>query len=156
MKKINNKGFTIYELIAVFIATGLLFWLVVFVHTGISVNSRNDLRVSRIKNTQAALESYYSKNGHYPSLTDLNNLNFRNKEMPNFDQSNLMDPLSKLSTQKLSISSTPMMEIFAYEVTDSDGHSCEKDPMLCSKYNLVATYEGKVSNSKYYIRQNID
>jgi Tfp pilus assembly protein PilE len=156
MKKINNKGFTVYELIATIIATFLLSWLVLYVHKGITVNSRNDLRVTRIKNTQSELESYYSRNGHYPSLTDLNNVNFRNKELTNFDQSNLLDPLSKLSTQNLVLSSSPMNDMFAYEVTDSNGNSCEKDDMLCSKYNLTASYEGKVSNSKYYVRQNID
>jgi len=156
MKKINNNGFTIYELIVVIIGTCFLAWLVFYVHQGISINTRNDQRVTKIKNTQSVLETYYSKNGHYPSLSDLNNLDFRNKELVNFDQSNLLDPSSKDSTQNLELSSMPMKDMFAYEITDSNGNSCEKDDMLCSKYNLIATYEGKVNKNNYYIRKNID
>lgn len=156
MKKINSKGFTIYELLAVIIATCLLGWLVIYTHKGISINSRNDLRVTRIKATQTTLESYYANNGHYPSLKDLNSLDFRNKELKNFNQSNLLDPLSKSSTENLVLSSKPMKDVFSYEVTDSNGNSCENDDTLCSKYNLIATYEGKVNKKSSYIRQNID
>jgi len=49
-----------------------------------------------------------------------------------------------------------MKDMFAYEITDSNGGSCEKDDLLCSKYNLIATYEGKVNKNSYYIRKNID
>ena len=68
MKKINNKGFTIYELIVVIIGTCFLAWLVFYVHQGISINTRNDQRVTKIKNTQSVLETYYSKKeeDHYP------------------------------------------------------------------------------------------
>lgn len=156
MKKLNNKGFTIYELLVVIIAVVLLSWLVLATHNTIAINSRNADRQNRIKNTQSELEQYYSKNGHYPSLKEMNSSDFRNSQLQGFDLNNLIDPLSKANTSNVKLSDHPAAKIFAYEVTDSNGKPCENDSSLCSKYNLVATYEGKVNKSTEYIRQNID
>jgi|APCry1669192319_1035405.scaffolds.fasta_scaffold00013_27 Tfp pilus assembly protein PilE len=156
MKKLNNKGFTIYELLVVILAVFLLSWLALATHNTISVNNRNTERQNRIKKTQTALEQYYSKNGHYPSLKDINSPDFRNTQLQGFDQNNLIDPLSKADSSNVKLSEHPASKVLAYEVTDNNGKSCESDSSLCSKYNLVATYEGKVNKSTVYIRQNID
>ena len=155
-KKLNNKGFTIYELFAVILAVVFLSWLVLSAHNIISVNSRNSLRQVRVKNIQTALERYYSKNGHYPSLKDINSTSFRSNELPGFNTNNLLDPKSKLSDGVVQLSSLPQTGYIAYQVSDVNGKSCENDDTLCSKYNIVATYEGKVNKSSTYIRQNID
>lgn len=154
-KKINQNGFTIVELIAVIIVVIVLFGLLIYTHNAIQINKRNDQRVKDIKAIQTNLEQFYSQNGYYPSLKDLNSSLFRANSLKNLNSNILVDP-SNSTKGSIVILPAPKPGYFSYTVTDSAGKACENDDTNCAKYTLTATYESKVNGKKYYSRQNID
>jgi hypothetical protein len=46
----------------------------------------------------------------------------------------------------------PRAKVYAYQVRDSKGASCEADATQCAKYTLTATF----STGKTYTKQNLD
>ncbi len=65
----QRKGFTLIELLVVIAIIGLLSTLAVVALNGARQKSRDAKRVSDIKQTQTALELYYSDNQQYPDAT---------------------------------------------------------------------------------------
>src|SRR5476651_2009638 len=99
--KKNNKGFTIVELLIVIVVIGILALLVITTYSGIQAKARNSKRSSDIKSLQTQLEAYFSQNGYYPSLGDMNtgtaantsaNSTWAATNMKSLDQNALVDP----------------------------------------------------------------
>ena len=61
------KGFTLLELLVVIGIIGLLASIIVVNLTGARKKARDIKRVADIRTIQPALESYYGKNGYYPT-----------------------------------------------------------------------------------------
>jgi prepilin-type N-terminal cleavage/methylation domain-containing protein len=74
MEKINKKreGFTLVELLVVIAIIGLLSTLSVVALSNARQKSRDAKRVADIKQTQTALELYYSDNSKYPPTLTFN------------------------------------------------------------------------------------
>lgn len=158
MIRIKNRqnGFTIVELLIIIVVIAILVAIILATHSGIEVKTNNNTRQADIQYLQTQLETYDSQNGHYPSLTDINSVSWRDKNMPGFNTSKMIDPSSDQTTADAHLSPSPAADIYSYQVTDSNGNSCESDDTNCAQYTLTATYQGKDDGSKTYVKQNID
>jgi prepilin-type N-terminal cleavage/methylation domain-containing protein len=152
--KKNDKGFTIVELLIVIVAIGILVLLVVTTYSGIQAKARNSKRQSDIATIQTQLEAFYSQNGYYPSLHDMNSENWLNANMKTLDQESLIDP-SSVAQSKI-LANKPTKDQYSYQVSDSGGNSCEKVDTECAQYTLTSEYEGVVNGSTTFTKSNID
>ena len=134
-RNLNNKGFTIVELLIVIVVIGILALLVITTYSGIQAKARNSKRASDVKSLQTQIEAYFSQNGFYPNA--------------------LIDPSNP--TQSKTLVAAPVAKSYSYAVTQSDGStSCESDDTGCAKYTLTATYEGTLNGSGTAVAQNLD
>lgn len=152
--KKQAKGFTIVELLIVIVVIGILALLVITTYSGIQAKARNSKRQTDIQSLQTQLEAFFSQNGYYPSLTDMNSQTWLGTNMKSLDQNALIDPSNP--TQSKTLLSAPAAKSYAYAVTDSSGNSCETDDTTCAKYTLTATYEGTVNGASTYTKSNLD
>ncbi|HEY5442516.1 MAG TPA: prepilin-type N-terminal cleavage/methylation domain-containing protein [Candidatus Saccharimonadales bacterium] len=154
--KKRNQGFTIVELLIVIVVIGILALLVITTYSGIQAKARNSKRQSDVKSLQTQLEAFFSQNGYYPSLTDMNGSTWLSTNMKSLDQNALIDP-SNPSQSKTLVAGDGTAKSYAYKVTQSDGStSCESDDTTCAKYTLTATYEGKVNGADTFTASNLD
>lgn len=150
----NSKGFTIVELLIVIVVIGILALLVVTTYSGIQQKARNSKRQVDIKSLQTQLEGFYSSNGYYPSLTNMNSSSFLSTSMKSLDQGALTDPSN--ATQSKTLLAAPAAKSYAYAVTTSTGTSCESDATTCAGYTLTATFEGTVNGSTTFVKTNLN
>ncbi len=153
----KDGGFTVIELLIVIVVIGILAAIVISTYSGIQVKERNSKRQTDIVAIQTQLEAFYSQNGYYPSSKDINNAKWRDKNMPNLNPSDMIDPSS--SNQNAADASLALLaapKVFSYQVTDSNGNSCESVDTNCAKYTLTATYEGSVNGQSTYVKKNLD
>src|SRR5438270_863968 len=90
--KKRNQGFTIVELLIVIVVIGILALLVITTYSGIQAKARNSKRSSDVKSLQTHIEAFFSQNGYYPSLADMNNGSWLTTNMKSLDQNALVDP----------------------------------------------------------------
>jgi len=152
--KKRDQGFTIVELLIVIVVIGILALLVITTYSGIQAKARNSKRQTDVQSIQTQLEAFFSQNGYYPSLTDLNSSTWLGTNMKSLDQNALIDPSNPTNSKTLA--SSPAAKQYSYAVTDSSGNSCEADDTTCAKYTLTATYEGTVNGSSTYTKSNLD
>jgi len=152
--KKRNQGFTIVELLIVIVVIGILALLVITTYSGIQQKARNSKRQTDVQSIQTQLEAFFSQNGYYPSLADLNSSSWLGSNMKSLDQNALIDP--KNPTQSKTLASAPAANQYSYEVTDSSGNSCETTDTNCAKYTLTASYEGTVNGATTYTKSNLD
>ena len=152
--KKRNQGFTIVELLIVIVVIGILALLVITTYSGIQAKARNSKRQTDIASLQTQLEAFFSQNGYYPSLTDMNSGTWLTANMKSLDQNALIDPSNP--TQSKTLVATPAAKSYAYAVSDSSGNSCEATDTNCAQYTLTATYEGTVNGASTYAKSNLD
>lgn len=153
-RNLNSKGFTIVELLIVIVVIGILALLVITTYSGIQAKARNSKRQTDVQSIQTQLEAFFSQNGYYPSLTDMNSSSWLDTNMKSLDQNALIDPSSPSSSKTLA--SSPTAKQYSYAVTNSSGGSCESDDTTCAKYTLTAEYEGTVNGQTQYQKSNLD
>ncbi|MEK7599669.1 MAG: prepilin-type N-terminal cleavage/methylation domain-containing protein [Patescibacteria group bacterium] len=152
--KKRNQGFTIVELLIVIVVIGILALLVITTYSGIQAKARNSKRQTDVQSIQTQLEAFFSQNGYYPSLTDMNSATWLTTNMKSLDQNALIDP--KNPTQSKTLLTAPAANSYSYAVTDSSDASCEATDTNCAKYTLTATYEGTVNGATTYTKSNLD
>src|ERR1700733_9200630 len=152
--KKRNKGFTIVELLIVIVVIGILALLVITTYSGIQAKARNAKRQTDIQSLQTQLEAFFSQNGYYPSLTDMNSSTWLATNMKSLDQNALSDPSNP--TQSKTLLATPALKSYAYAVSNSAGTSCESADTTCAQYTLTADYEGTVNGQTQYTKSNLD
>lgn len=148
MKKINNQGVTIIELLVLVVIIGILSGLIISTHAGISEKQHNDTRQQDISEIRDELEVYYTQYNKYPTLNELNDTSWRTKYMKGLDSGVLQDPSSHTNT----IVSKPAKDIYAYTVTAASGKACDNVKILCTQYTLTATLEGGGT----YVKNNLN
>jgi len=153
-RNLNSKGFTIVELLIVIVVIGILALLVITTYSGIQAKARNSQRQTDVQSIQTQLEAFYSQNGYYPSLGDMNSTSWLGTNMKSLDKDALIDPSNPSNSQTLA--SSPTAKQYSYAVTNSSDASCETDDTTCAKYTLTATYEGTVNGQTTYQKSNLD
>jgi prepilin-type N-terminal cleavage/methylation domain-containing protein len=155
-RNLNNKGFTIVELLIVIVVIGILALLVITTYSGIQAKARNSKRQTDVQSIQTQLEAFFSQNGYYPNLGDMNDSTWLNTNMKSLDQNALIDPSNPTNSKTLA--DTPTDKQYSYQVTKSDGSSCEGtgNDTSCAKYTLTAKYEGTVNGQTEYQKSNLD
>jgi hypothetical protein len=120
-------------------------------------SKQNDSRQTDIQALQTQLEAYFSQNGFYPSLSDMNSADWRSVYMKSLDPTTLVDPLSSCNPATTEcLLTAPAAKAYSYQVQDSQGNDCENDDMQCAKYTLTATYEGTVNGATTFSKSNLD
>jgi Tfp pilus assembly protein PilE len=160
----NSKGFTIIELVIILLVIIVLAALVFKNYDSIQARSRNTTRQNDLKMLQQKIESFYSNNGYFPNLSDLNSPSWRDKNMPGLDTNTLVDPLSKCdpsSSACLGGNDKAIPKQYEYYASQSDGDSCDgklgsKADQNCAQYQLIASYEGDFNGARTDKLQNLD
>jgi len=155
--KKSNKGFTIVELLIVIVVIGILALLVITTYSGIQQKARNSKRQTDLQSLQTQLEAFFSQNGYYPNLTDMNSSSWLDTNMKSLDQNALIDPSN--ATQSKTLVGTPTVKSYSYAATDSSGNTCDgasPADQSCAKYTLTAKYEGTVNGADSYVKSNLD
>ena len=106
--------------------------------SGDTSTKANDIRrQTNISALQTQLEAFYSENGYYPSLADMNSDSWLRANLKSLDRSALVDPDNASQSQKLV--AAPATKSYAYAVADATDKSCEAAHESCAKYKLTAT-----------------
>ena len=148
MKKMDNHGVTVIELLVLVVIIGILSGLIFSTHAGIAEKQRDDTRQQDISEIRDELEAYYTQNNKYPTLSELNDETWRAKNMKGLDSSVLQDPSSHSNI----IIGKPAKDVYAYTVTAASGKSCDNIKALCTQYTLTATLEGGGT----YVKDNLN
>ena len=120
-------------------------------------NKHNASRQTDIQALQTQLEAYFSQNGFYPSLSDMNSPSWRATYIKTLNPAALVDPLSLCDPVTAEcLLTAPAAKAYSYQVQDSQGNDCENDDMQCAKYTLTATYEGTVNGATTFTKSNLD
>lgn len=154
--KKRNQGFTIVELLIVIVVIGILALLVITTYSGIQSKARNSQRQTDVASIQTQLEAFYSQNGYYPSLANLNSESWRQTNMKSLDDESLIDPSNPTASKTLLATGSATSKQYIYAVTNSAGTSCESDATTCAQYTLTAYYEGTVNGASTYVKKNLD
>ena len=160
----NSDGFTIVELVIITLVILVLAALVFKTYNSIQARSRNTTRQNNLLSLQHKIESFYSNNGYFPNLSDLNDPTWRTKNMPSLDNGSLVDPLASCDPSKTACvggSDKAVPKHYEYYPTQSDGASCEgkvgsKADQTCAQYKLFASYEGNFNGARVDELQNLD
>ena len=149
MKKISpSRGFTILELMVVIVILFILAALIALTASGVQSKNRNGDRQADIDTLRGQLEGYYAGTDKYPTLANLNDSGWRSKNMPRLKDGSIDDPswandvAACTKDGKASLATSPAANCYSYQVTASDGSSCDNDKVPCAHYTLTATLEG--------------
>ena len=139
-----SRGFTVLELMVILVIIGILAAVIFTTYAGIKESERNTTRQNDVTALKKSLELYYTENQKYPSLTEINDTDWRTQNMPTLDPNTLRDP----SSNTVTLSAQPSPHMYAYIVKATDGSNCDNATKLCASYTLTATLEGGGTYSK--------
>ncbi len=140
----KERGFTIVELLIIIITIGLLVGIFFTTFTDIGRKRRNSERQQDVKTIQHAIEDYYSQKERYPSLAQINDVNWRSKNIKSLSNDDITDPSSKQSA----LSPAPAAKVYSYAPATTDGAPCDNVTLDCMKYVLTATQEDAEAYAK--------
>ncbi|MFZ1483787.1 MAG: type II secretion system protein [Candidatus Saccharimonadales bacterium] len=144
----KNKGFTIVELLIVIVVIGILATLVIVTFTGIQQKGRNAQRQTDINALNGHVEAYYAQTGYYPTVDNVNDLDFRRDNMKGLDPEALKDP--KATGPNINDGASSATQ-YGYAVSPA---GCNNTTTLCDTYVLTATLEGSSPAVVYTKRSN--
>lgn len=139
--KRKQSGFTIIELLIVIIVIGILALLVITTFAGVQQRARNTERETDIKAVHGQIEAYYSNEGHYPTLANLQDSadgGWVQTNLKGLDTAALTAPRA---TGNNIVGADAAEGNYLYSVTP-DG--CDNGETVgdCTGYTLTATLEG--------------
>lgn len=120
----------------------------------IQQNARNAKRQTDLMSLQTQIEAFFSQNGYYPSLADMNNSTWLAANMKSLDKAALTDPSNTTGSTKLAAS--PTKGQYSYQPVTASGASCESNDQNCADYTLTAVYEGQFNGSSTDVLKNLD
>lgn len=104
-------------------------------------DAKDSQRGSDINAIAAALESYHAVNGHYPSLGQLNDPNFRADNLGSLDVEVYQDPDGDSDV----LSTSPNAGMYGYSVTPI---GCDNQTTDCAAFTLAATLSDSTTYEK--------
>jgi hypothetical protein len=113
------------------------------------IKARDTERETDIKAMHGQIEAFWAQNGYYPSLANLNDASFIDKNLKGLDKGALQDPLG---TDTKFVSS-PETDVYSYEVLPED---CDNVKTFCQSYTLTATLEGTLNGSSTYVKRSLN
>lgn len=146
----QQRGFTIIELLIVVVLLLILGSIVALTYSGVQAKNRNGERQTTINTIQGQLEAYYAQYNKYPTLSNLNDANWRAKNTKNLSENILQDPhwkntikqCTNTATSKAIAANQPADNCYSYQVTSSDAGACDNIKVNCAHYTLTAKLEG--------------
>jgi len=138
IRRTNQQGFTIVELLIFIIIISILAGLIVTSFAEFKQKDRNQSRQKDVKALQVAIEGYYAQNGKYPTLAEINNTAWRTKNVKALENDDFQDPAAKDSK----LVASPAPDVYSYDVKADDNNTCDNSAKDCTKYTLTATLEG--------------
>lgn len=148
MKKTRELGFTLIELLVVGVIVGILATLVAMTYSGVQAKDRNAKRQANVNALQSQLETYYAEKTRYPSLTQINDPNWRQQNLKGTPTFTATDPQWNDKTTACShnkqvvFASDPAAKCYSYKATTTDGSACTDANVACTQYTLTASLEG--------------
>lgn len=143
-----SHGFTIIELMVVIVILCILGALIALTASGVQAKNRNGDRQADIDTIRGQLESFYAGSDTYPTLANLNNQDWRAKNLPRLKNGAINDPRWSKSAEACTVNNQPTLasqstaNCYSYQVTASDGASCDNAQKPCVHYTLTAVLEG--------------
>jgi len=165
--KKNDQGFTIVELLIVIVVIGILALLVITTYGGIQAKARNAKRQTDVKTLQTQIEAFFSQNGYYPNLTDMNSATWRAANMKSLDSGAIQDPSGSCTASAtpgtcFGGSGSGVAKQYQYQAFQSDGATtCDgasgpTTDQTCAQYTLTAEFEGTVNGATSTSVKNLD
>jgi general secretion pathway protein G len=140
-KKVNQKGFTIVELLIVIVVIGILAAIVITQFSGAQQTARNTNRQTDLRSVHGQLEAYFAAEGNYPSFTELNTPLFRQENLRGLDAEALVDPRDDRDNPAAPFEAAPVINRYSYETTPANCDNAANG--ACESYLLTATLEGE-------------
>lgn len=110
--------------------------------------ARDTERQSDIKAIHGQVEAYYAQNGKYPTLSDINDSDWRATNMKGLDENAFKDPQGT----KAILDPKPSPNVYAYDVKADDKNTCNNATKDCVHYSLIANLE----NGQTFTKQNLN
>lgn len=153
----RDAGFTVIELIVVLVIIGILGTLILFSYSGVRSRDRDAARQENVDTAQSHLEIFYAQKSFYPTLDQLNDSEWRTKNMPELKSDSLQDP-SWATDGNCTVDGhsvligQPATDCYAYHPTAADGEACDNKKTPCAHYTLTA----KLESGEDYIKTSLN
>lgn len=143
----------VLNIVTTIISLGIILILITTTYNGIQQKARDSKRQVDISSLQTQLEGFYTANGYYPSLGDMNSTSWRSAHLKNLDSNSLADPSSPNTS---TLAPSPSAKQYSYHVTGKSGESCENSDTRCAKYSLTATLDAAANGQTTATRTNLN
>lgn len=153
----KRQGPTIIEVVLIVVIACILFALIALTVNGGQTKNRNGDRQGDIDTLRTHLESYYASVDTYPTLANINDPDWRTKNMPKVQAELLNDPrwsgeAACSNAKGTTLAAEPTANCYSYQVIGRDGSPCNNDKIICAHYTLTATLEG----GERYVKSSIN
>ncbi|HSX32395.1 MAG TPA: type II secretion system protein [Candidatus Saccharimonadales bacterium] len=144
----SNNGFTIIELLVVVIVLCILASLIAFTYSGVQAKNRNAERKADIDSMKGQLEAHYAATNTYPPLANMTSPAWRATNLKHLKNEAVQDPHWKATIvacttkDKVTVAAKPVTDCYSYQVTGTDGTTCDNDKTPCAHYTLTSLLEG--------------
>jgi prepilin-type N-terminal cleavage/methylation domain-containing protein len=154
MKQLNNKGFTLVELLVVVAIIALLSTFAIVALGSARARTRDVKRFATVREIGNALEMYFNENNSYPIVPDANGivLGEKNAQVLCAEPEGFFSDVSQCNKSNVYMAVVPKAPVppsgqkFVYVSLDGDGNVCVAgDKDQCEDYKIVFALEGELS-----------
>lgn len=148
LRKTNKTGFTLIELLLVTVVVCILGTIVAMTYSSVRSAERNKTRQESLNLIKGQLETYYAQSSKYPSITELNNTEWRKLNLKGLSDGDFRDPQWTRSVTQCGSDTNPKFVneptkfCYSYEATTTDGTACDDPKVACAQYTLTTVLEG--------------
>jgi TM2 domain-containing membrane protein YozV/type II secretory pathway pseudopilin PulG len=139
------------------IITFVMFSLVLSTFSGVQDKAKDTNRQNDITIIHNALEVYYNDKGQYPSLEQINDVDFRKNELKSIAKENYADPLNYAESEGVNADyalseSSEGVGSYSYQPATSSNEACDNNKKICAKYVLKTLLE----SGDYYTIESLN